>query len=207
MELEWGSTRSQALAKTLWKRLWTYLKTDCTVVMTSTGGTYRGSALLSAAPSWSVDLVIKNRVQEEIRLYFTIIKIHKPTGLLSSYAYFCLYLSTDSLYVKFVAITWEFHIAAMTVVVDLQKVFYILYYMCLFCMSVLHSFLSERPYWVRPSSVSRLTDHTKTPYSVGLLWESDQRYAETCTLTTHKALTRRTSLLLEEFERAGSEHP
>jgi hypothetical protein len=33
----------------------------------------------------------------------------------------------DSLYVKFVAVTWEFHIAAMIVVVDLQRVFYILY--------------------------------------------------------------------------------
>jgi hypothetical protein len=38
-----------------------------------------------------------------------------------------LYLSTDSLYVKFVAVTWESHIAAMIVVVVLQRVFHVVY--------------------------------------------------------------------------------
>jgi hypothetical protein len=39
------------------------------------------------------------------------------------YAYFSLYLSTDSLYIKFVAVTWEPYIAAMNVVVYLQMYF------------------------------------------------------------------------------------
>jgi len=102
---------------------------------------YRGSALLSAAPSGSVDLIIKSKIQAEIRFYFTVIKIHNPTDLLPSYVYFSLYLSTDSLYIKFVVVTWEPHIAAMTVLVELQKVFYILYFY-VFIFSVSATFFS-----------------------------------------------------------------
>ena len=51
------------------------------------------------------------------------------------------------------------------------------------------------------------TYHTKTPHWAGLLWATDQPYAETWNLTTNKALRRRTSMPLDGFEPAGSEHP
>ena len=43
--------------------------------------------------------------------------------------------------------------------------------------------------WVRPTSLSRLQDHTQTPQSVGLHWNSDQSHAETSTCQ-HTTLTR-----------------
>jgi len=113
------------------------------VVMTLTGDRFRGSALLSAAPFGSVDLIIKSRVQAEIRLYCIVIQIHNPTVLLPSYAYFSLYLSTDSLYVKFVAVTWESHITAVIVVVDLKSILYPLF-ICVYSLSVLHFFFLVR---------------------------------------------------------------
>jgi hypothetical protein len=98
---------------------------------------------------------------------------------------------------------------------------HILYVSAAFCMSLPHfvcqcrilyvsaTFFcwSERPYCVRASSLSILTDHTKTPQSVGLLWASGQPYAETCTLTTPKELKKRTPIPLTGFEPTGSEHP
>jgi len=41
--------------------------------------------------------------------------------------------------------------------------------------------LRNSPWWARTSSVSRLYNHTHTPYCVGLLWTSVQPNAETTT--------------------------
>jgi len=43
--------------------------------------------------------------------------------------------------------------------------------------------MAQQPQSAKASSLSRIHDHTRldTPHSVGLLWTSDQAYAETST--------------------------